>query len=73
MGELVSVASQAPVTTCLIIAATLAADSFLRSLQTSLEHFLFLKPSDKTCSSRYVVIKNDWRHRILFSVGYRCI
>lgn len=45
MGELVSVASQAPVTTCVFVAATVAADSFLRSLQASLQHFPSLKPS----------------------------
>ena len=45
MSKLVPIAFQAPVTARAFITATVAANSFLRSLQASLKRFLSLEPA----------------------------
>jgi hypothetical protein len=73
MGKLVPVVSQARVTTRTLTTASTLTDCVLSDFQALLEHIFFLKPSDKTCASRHIVVEDDRRYRLSAAIRHRCV
>ena len=69
MSKLISVASQAAVTTRILGATASALDPFQGGLQAILQHFLSFESRHKSGPSGYVVIENNWRYWVLIAVG----
>src|SRR5712691_6284997 len=71
--ELIAIISQASITTCVLATSADTPDSFLCGLKASSEGFLLLEPRDQPCSSRHIVIENNWRDGMFLTViRYSC-